>query len=294
MPVTTSFEPQFLSITPGPLGQRFAIHHPGATEVVRGLVVYVHPFAEEMNKSRRMAAMQARLLAQQGFAVLQMDLLGCGDSAGDFGDASWAQWVDDVVFASHWLRARHAGATITPPLWLWGLRAGCLLATAAATRLEHACGFVFWQPPTAGRMLLQQFLRLKAAGELLGGHAKATMELLRGEMAAHRSVDVAGYTLSPALCLGLDAAHLQWPGTPGHALWFEVATVDSPTPAPASVAGIAAWREAGWRVDAHAVGGPPFWQTAEIEDAPALLSATASALVAAAGQATTRTALAQA
>ena len=41
-------------------GQRFCIYHPPAlvsvNEPVRGLVLYVHPFAEEMNKSRRMAA----------------------------------------------------------------------------------------------------------------------------------------------------------------------------------------------------------------------------------------------
>ncbi len=40
------------------------------------LVVHVHAFAEEMNKSRRMAAMQSRALAAAGFAVLQIDLLG--------------------------------------------------------------------------------------------------------------------------------------------------------------------------------------------------------------------------
>lgn len=49
--------------------------------MTRGSIVYIHPFAEEMNKSRRMAALQARALTLAGFAVLQLDLIGCGDEA---------------------------------------------------------------------------------------------------------------------------------------------------------------------------------------------------------------------
>ena len=71
-------------------GQRFCLYHPAVNAqgvAPLGHVVYVHPFGEEMNKSRRMATLQARALAQAGFSVLQVDLLGCGDSSGDFGDA---------------------------------------------------------------------------------------------------------------------------------------------------------------------------------------------------------------
>ena len=91
---------------PADPGQRFCLLHPAQGGIERGLVVYAHPFAEEMNKSRRMAAQQARALSAAGFTVLQIDLLGCGDSSGDFGDATWQGWVDDVVAACRWLR-RH-------------------------------------------------------------------------------------------------------------------------------------------------------------------------------------------
>ena len=40
-------------------GQRFCIYHPSQTPVERGAVLYVHPFAEEMNKSRQMPLQQA-------------------------------------------------------------------------------------------------------------------------------------------------------------------------------------------------------------------------------------------
>ncbi len=278
-------QPGFLVVDDTPLGRRFIVHHPPAGGAAHALVLHVHPFAEEMNKARRMAAQQARALAAAGLCVLQIDLLGCGDSAGDFGDASWARWVDDLVTAAHWLRQRYTPAPPqpAPALWLWGVRAGSLLAVQAAARLADkgiACHFLFWQPAPVGKLLLQQFLRLKAASELISGQAKAAMEELRSALAAGRTVEVAGYTLAPALCQGLEQASLQPPaGLPrGRVVWLEVSPAAQAGLAPAGAATLAAWRNAGWQVHAQAVPGPMFWQTTEIEDAPALLAATLAAL----------------
>ena len=111
-----------------------------------------------------MAAIQSRALARAGFAVLQSDLLGCGDSSGDFGDATWQDWVGDVSEAIRWVQCRHDA-----PLWLWGLRAGCLLAVEASRQVSADYSFVFWQPTPSGKAPLQQFLRLKVAGGSLEG-----------------------------------------------------------------------------------------------------------------------------
>ena len=274
-------EPFFLRVDAGALGQRFALYHAPRLGI-RGLVVHVHPFAEEMNKSRRMAALQARALAAEGFAVLQLDLLGCGDSAVDFGDATWVQWVADVVHACQWLQQRHANdetATATLPLWLWGHRAGALLAVQAAQQLGAACNLLLWQPATAGKTVLQQFLRLKAAGDLLGGQAKSVMEQMRGALASGQPVEVAGYTLHPALCRGLEQALLQPPGLPaGRVEWLELSPQDNASLSPAATNQVHQWRQAGWAVRTHLARGPAFWQTTEIEDAPALLQATVAAL----------------
>lgn len=272
-------EPFFLQAEAGALGQRFALHHAPLSDV-RGLVVQVHAFAEEMNKSRRMAALQSRALAAEGFAVLQIDLLGCGDSAGDFGDATWAQWVDDVVHACGWLRQRHAGATAMPlPLWLWGHRAGALLAVQAAQQLGAPCHLLLWQPATSGKTALQQFLRLKVAGDLLGGQAKAAMTQMRDALAAGQAVEVAGYTLHPALCHGLEQATLQPPALPaGRLEWLEISPQDEAALSPAGASHSERWARDGWAVRTHLVKGPAFWQTTEIEDAPTLLQATIDAL----------------
>ena len=269
----------FLAAAPGYGGQRFGMFHPAMPGTERrGAVLYVHPFAEEMNKSRRMAALQARALALAGFDVLQIDLLGCGDSSGDFADASWAAWVADVLHGCQWLRQRNAG-----PLWLWGVRAGCLLAVDAAAQLAQPCHFIFWQPPASGKILLQQFLRLKAAGDLMGGQVKATLQALRDQLARGEPVEIAGYQIAPALAMGLEQATLSPPAAHAQAhqvQWFELSTRQDATLSPASGQSVAKWQQSGYKVATHIVNGPTFWQTTEIEDAPALIASTTASLAA--------------
>jgi len=253
----------------------YLYHRPPEGTPLRGAIVHVHPWAEEMNKSRRMAALTSRALAEHGWAVLQHDLLGCGDSAGDFGDARWETWVQDVIDAARWLARRHPGA----PLWLWGHRAGALLATAARERLDAPADLLLWQPVQQGKALLHQFLRLKAAAQLADGGGKAVIDGVRRALAAGQSVDIAGYTLAPEMAQALEAARLEPASAhPGQVVWLEVATDPAGGPSPATAAAVPRWLAAGWAVDARTVAGPAFWQTTEIEDAPALVDATVGAL----------------
>ncbi len=279
-------------------GQRLYLHHiPPPGTPVRGAVLYVHPWAEEMNKSRRMAALCSRQLAASGFAVLQVDLLGCGDSSGDFGDATWQAWVDDLEQAAHWLQARHPGA----PLWLWGLRVGALLAVALVPRLMQAQplaappNLLLWQPTLQGKTAWQQFLRLKAAAQLADGGGKAVLDAARADLAAGHAIDVAGYTVSPTLVRGLEAASLAAPSPAEsaeraetsvavppapHLVWLEVGAEPEASASPAAATAVPRWQAAGWATKLQAVPGPAFWQTTEIEDAPALVLATVQALAA--------------
>jgi uncharacterized protein len=256
-------------------GQRFCIHH-APVGGLRGAVLYLHPFAEEMNKSRRMAALQSRALARAGFAVLQIDLAGCGDSSGEFAEARWQTWLDDIALAAQWLRARHDA-----PLWLWGLRAGCLLAAEAAQRIDHATRFVFWQPVVSGKAALQQFLRLKLAAQMNeepDGEGRQTTQALRAALSAGRAVEIAGYTLDADLALGLERAELHLPAAACDVIWLELSSRPDGALSPAAATRVQAWRDASHRVDARAVNGSPFWQTLEIETAPALIEATLAAL----------------
>ena len=281
---TTPPEAFFLPVDDHRHSQRFCLFHPAQGDLMRGYVLYVHPFAEEMNKSRRMAGLQARALSRIGFAVLQLDLLGCGDSSGDFGDAVWKDWISDVMAGWLWLRTRDnapANGRTVMPLWLWGLRAGCLLATDVARQLEQPCNFLFWQPPSSGRQLLQQFLRLKVAGDMLSGDAKGIMGKLHQRLSIGSSVEVAGYIVSAGLASGLEHAALVPTTRAGQRCrveWFELSTRQDANLAPASTEAVALWRQSGFQVGNHVVNGPAFWQTSEIEEAPALIAATTAAL----------------
>jgi exosortase A-associated hydrolase 2 len=265
MPAHLPAEAFFLASAPG---ERFCLYHAPAG-VCRGALVYVHPFAEEMNKSRRMAALQARALAAAGFGVLQIDLHGCGDSDGDFGDVRWEQWHADLATASSWLHAR-----LGQPVGLWGLRLGALLALDHARR-HTVHQLVLWQPVLQGAAFLTQFLRLLVASGMLDEDAPAagTREL-RAVLDSGRPLEIAGYLLAPELASAidaLDAASLA-PACPVH--WFELLASAERALPPAAARIAQQW---GGQAIVK-VAGAPFWSTQEITECPALIGATCAAL----------------
>ena len=267
-----------LPAAPGPLGRRLALwHRPSGP--LRGVVLYAHPYAEEMNKSRRMAALQARALAECGHGVLQIDLLGCGDSAGDFGDARWAAWVDDLLAGARWLRERSDA-----PMTFWGLRAGCLLLSEAAAQWPERCDYLFWQPTPHGAAVLRQFLRTAAAAALLDGGGKGVVESLRKRLAAGEAVEVGGYQIHPALASGLEQARLLPPARPdavGAVAWFDLGSPAQEAAVAlgaASAAAAAPWQQLATSFESQVLAGPPFWQTTEIETAPRLIERSTAAV----------------
>jgi len=257
-------------------GQRFCLYHAPAGQC-RGAVLYLHPFAEEMNKSRRMAALQARALAGCGYGVLQIDLGGCGDSSGDFGDARWEGWLADVAAGRQWLEQ-----TLDQPVTLWGLRLGALLALDyAASAPRPPRGLLLWQPVLNGATFLTQFLRLRLANAMLDANQQGAEKgddtsTLRASLQAGTALEVAGYMLAPELAAALDnldAAKMAPPSCPVH--WFDmVAAAERPLSVPSTRIG-AAWRDKGCQITQQAVPGPSFWATQEISESPELLAATA-------------------
>jgi exosortase A-associated hydrolase 2 len=262
----------FFLDTPG--GQRFCLYHAPVGEC-RGALVYVHPFAEEMNRSRRMAALGARALAASGIGVLLLDLHGCGDSAGDFGDASWDGWLRDVALGRAWIESRLGRSA-----GLWGLRVGALLAVAhAQTAAVAPERLLLWQPVTNGSGYLNGFLRLRLAGELLaGGSDSGGTEALREALAAGESIEIAGYSLNPQLAAGLDAADARALGPRCPITWLEVTNAAGRALPPAAVRVADTWRLQGSRVDVVQVEGPQFWTAPETIDCPALVAASLASL----------------
>ncbi|GHT82168.1 hypothetical protein FACS1894116_10610 [Betaproteobacteria bacterium] len=250
-----------------PRGRRFCLDTLPSSPVV-GAMLYFPPFAEELNKSRRMAALAARAFAAHGWRVLQPDVHGCGDSVGDFGDADWQGWIADMADAWRWLTARTPGRRV----W-WSLRAGSLLVAEclrSAGQIEPP-ELLLWQPVVDGERHLRQFLRLETARQMLAESDASTAAAgLRAALERGEAVEVAGYTLNPALARGLSAARFELPVGAG----FKPALVNmieagrqagAPSPALAALAAKAAG------VHLHQVPGAAFWQTQEIAEAPTLI-----------------------
>ncbi|MFY7854788.1 MAG: DEAD/DEAH box helicase, partial [Rubrivivax sp.] len=146
----------FLDAGAGRSGARWCVHHAPAGPV-QGAFVFAHGWAEEMNKSRRMVALQARAWAAQGIATLTIDLTGCGDSTGTLADATWDDWLLDLALAVRWMEARtmiYLKISISDFLtlfaartrvWFWERRPGyalgaaCIVATSSSTLLS-----LFW------------------------------------------------------------------------------------------------------------------------------------------------------
>ena len=256
-------------------GQRYCLLHlPPPGQSACGGIVYVHPLAEELNKSRHVAAAQARAFAAAGYSVLQIDLYGCGDSSGDFGDARWPIWHNDLHLACAWLAQRVDG-----PLTLWGLRLGALLALDFASRAPlPVARLLLWQPELDGRRCIDRFLRLRLATAMLAGGAPETPVAhadSRAALAAGQCVEVAGYLLAPALAQaidGVDAAALP-PRLPVY--WMEYRAPQHLAAQDASVPALARlWQDQGLAVHLASFGDGPFWHSGELLACPQLLQAT--------------------
>lgn len=273
LPETLPATPFYLAAEPG---QRFCLYYaPAPGMPYRGAWLYLHPFAEEMNRSRRIAALQARTFAAMGFAVLQIDLFGCGDSSGDFGDARWEIWKHDVHLALQWLE-EYAGGQVS----LWGLRMGATLALdVARTSSDRIAALLLWQPVLQGSLFLTQFLRMRLAADMLGPDSKsADTATLRARLADGKPIEVAGYELAPDMAAAIDSidvASWQAPVAPVH--WFELVPESNPVITPQANRLGHAWRQAGRTLSQVAIPGRPFWGIEGHGDSTVLLPATSSA-----------------
>jgi len=262
----------------GSQGQLFAVYYPpGVAQTIRGQVLVVPPFAEEMNKSRRMLALQARALADVGFGTLIVDLYGTGDSGGDFCEARWEVWKADLAVALEWMQKKGGTRSVA----VLGVRLGALLALDFCQwTTSNIDRVLFWQPQLGGELAMTQFFRLRSAGSAI----KDTLErestsTLRALLQGGDTVEVAGYELAPALVKSIDSLNVEAfepkPTVPIY--WYEVMSGERLQLSAVCRRTVERWRSQGIPVTARAIPGPPFWSTVEMTTAPALLSATCAA-----------------
>lgn len=269
--------PFFLETPRGPL---FCLHRrPADAAALRGSVLFIPAFNEEMNRCRSMLTLQAESLAAQGIGSLVIDLHGTGDSAGEYVDARWSHWLDDIRIACDWLETQPGGCTA-----LLGIRLGAMLAAAAApTAPQRTQRLVLWQPVVDGKQHFTQFLRVKMAAQMdRPDLPKETTSTMRAQLAAGTPVEIGGYEIHPEFAAALDEARLArlLPRPGSQVLWLEQPAPGATELSPPSLAAQQAWRDAGAACEWQGFEGPSFWQQYERVLAPAAIDATTAWLLA--------------
>jgi exosortase A-associated hydrolase 2 len=269
------------AITPGFLagarGQIFALTRRPPARSGHGVLI-VPPFAEEMNKSRRMFTDVATGLARRGLATVVPDLFGTGDSEGEFREADWDVWADDLQRVAR--RSAEEGWPIRAVLCT---RLGCMLGAQVARSLPGLTRTVFWQPVLDGDRFLTQFLRLRVAASMMDKDRKETVAQLKEQMRSAQFIEVSGYELSARLASQIESQRL--PPALGTHLgvlhWMEVVRdLDAPLPTP-HAACIEKAKASGIEVELEKVLGEPFWQSTEIVRIAELTGRTVEALASA-------------
>lgn len=231
---------------------------PGARECV----LFVPPFADEMNRCRRQISETADLLTSRSQAALVVDLFGTGDSEGEFGDATWEAWKENLQSAINWVESIDVEVKS-----LVAVRLGCALAAEALGDAERRVDkTVMWQPVINGRQHMTQFLRLRVAASMMEEDGKETVEQLKGRLREGEPLEVAGYDLSSDLWQAIEQIDL----TAGlHAGLgklgvFEVGRRGDAGVSVSTQRLVDAAGKSGIDVTTQGISGEPFWSTTEV------------------------------
>lgn len=258
-------------VIPSARGDLIGFYHCPASNVAPiGDVLLVPAFAEEMNRCRSMVTMQAHAFAAIGMGTLVLDMYGTGDSSGEFDEADWIGWREDLHSGLAWLRTYGNGCQT-----IWGVRLGGLMAAKIAANDDGLEKLLLWMPVINGKSYWTQFLRIRIASEMGLPNGVKTTEALRQQSAAGQVVEASGYMIGPELATQLD--HLEMP--PATSLsgkkvaWMEVTNSDDSAVPRANSKLLTEWQEAGLEVILKQVAGPQFWQVHERAVAPRLIEA---------------------
>jgi len=253
-------------------GQIFSYNFPSgsSSQCSDQAVLILPPFAEEMNKSRRMLNLISQSLNSLGYAVFSLDYFGTGDSEGDFAEAKLDLWLQNIKDAYNWLI--EAGAKV---VHLFTLRFSSLLVSPLHSVMDLQFGkVVICQPILDGNMMMGQFLRLRTAANMLSGKQKETISDLKALLKNNESVEIAGYELNPDLYHAISELRLESlsRNAANEMFWINVASDINKTQSPVVKKMVEKLRMQSINLSECDVLGAPFWTSVEITDAPELLN----------------------
>jgi len=255
-------------------GQLFAMYYPSSVENTSKCIVHVPAFAEEMNKSRHMVAMQSSAFTERGYSVLVLDLFGTGDSQGGFSEATWISWLQSIEAAFVWLDSQGVES-----ISLWGVRSGVLLALDFLQQYTYPVEkLICWQPVLNGETFMMQFLRLRIASAMMDKDIpQEKTSDLRRQLQEGNCLEVAGYMLNPELVnpiMALKARKLNALNVK-QCLVFELSAESEATISVACDQWVNLLKEQGCKVLAFTMQGSSFWAAQEMVNVPELIDLTA-------------------
>ena len=154
-------------------------------------IILVPPFAEEMNRAKRMYVLCARMLANSGYHVFFFDHSGTGDSSGEWGDFTYQDWLSDLT--TIWQFANNIASDVS----FIALRFGALLlADALANQQLVAEKCIFWDPIENGEILTRQLVRMKIAAAMADDAKKITSKEVMQAMQEKGFLESAGYHIT--------------------------------------------------------------------------------------------------
>lgn len=152
-----------------------------------------HPFAEEKKSAHRVLIELAHDLCNHGHPVFLFDFRGCGDSEGDFADATTSDWLNDLAIALSNFKSRIGFQDIG----LIGLRFGGFLALKAAARFEFISKIILLEPVLHPVKDFQRHIRQKLIKELhTEGNVASKRKDIFQDLETGSSIDFDGYKIT--------------------------------------------------------------------------------------------------
>ena len=223
-------------------------------------VVFCNAFGDERKSSCLAMVRLARRLAAEGLPVLRFDYWGCGDSPGDFVDATVSTRLEDIAAAARFLPA-HTGGNA---LCLLGLRLGAALAALVAEDLDGCAGLALIEVVSEGAAYVRGLEQRTLVRKMISGPGRGTPQ------APPEVVDLDGYAVRRSVLDEVQRLGIRVGGVAfrGPVLVVQVSFNEKLTSETAAVR--ETYAAAGARVDLRTLVLPPFWRRVEVTDTTVL------------------------
>jgi len=233
-------------------------------------IVFIPPFAEEMNKSRHIISATMRKLNAAGYSCYLLDNYGTGDSEGDLDSATMTIWRDDLQQLLT-LLAKRGIRNVS----FIAIRFGTLQLFDLLNQYELPLPLgrvVLWQPFFDLAKFWQQFARIKVAEAMASG-SKLSQKQLELQLEQAQTIEIAGYPISPAFYHSLLQANTAFPSQLSDAAlyWLETSQLESVA---VPVEKMRQQLQSLCQLKFHQLKDEPYWQTTELADATHLQALT--------------------